>query len=122
MKIQVLQGRLGRTVSLRLKTKNGSAIGEILIHHIVFKYIFSSASQDYRSVDTNINLNSSVSEVNVNIPIVVDELVEYDEIFSVELSLISPSTRVSIAPANTLVTIKDDSSTKLCICTFHYCQ
>ena len=69
-----------------------------------------SASQDYTSVDTNRILNSSVTEVTVDIPIVVDEIAEDDETFSVELSLISPSTRVSIAPATTQVTIIDDSS------------
>ena len=40
----------------------------------------------------------------------VDEIAEDDETFSVELSLISPSTRVSIAPATTQVTIVDENS------------
>ena len=46
----------------------------------------------------------------MDIPIVVDEIAEDDETFSVELSLISPSSRVSIAPATTQVTIIDDNS------------
>ena len=75
-----------------------------------FNRYFLSASQDYTSVDTNRVLNSSVTEVTVDIPIVVDEIAEDDETFSVELSLISPSSRVSIAPATTQVTIIDDSS------------
>ena len=72
---------------------------------------FFSASQDYTSVDTNHILNSSVTEVTVDIPIVVDEIAEDDETFSVELSLLSPSTRVSIDQATTQVTIIDDNST-----------
>ena len=75
-----------------------------------FNKYFLSASQDYTPVDTNRILNSSVTEVTVDIPLVVDEIAEDDETFSVELSLISPSTRVSIAPATTQVTIIDDNS------------
>ena len=75
-----------------------------------FNRYFLSASQDYTSVDTNRILNSSFTEVTVDIPIVVDEIAEDDETFSVELSLLSPSSRVSIAPATTQVTIIDGSS------------
>ena len=113
MTIQVLQGRLGRTVSFNLKTRDGSAIGVLiilLITNMQFTIYFLSASQDYASVDTSRILNSSVTVVNVDIPIVVDEIAEDDETFSVELSLISPSTRVSIAPATTQVTIVDENS------------
>ena len=46
----------------------------------------------------------------MDIPLVVDEIAEDDETFSVELSLISPSTRVSIDQATTQVTIIDDNS------------
>ena len=37
MKVQVLQGRLGRTVSLHVKAKNGSAIG-VLIILLIFQF------------------------------------------------------------------------------------
>ena len=53
-----------------------------------------------------------VTEFNVDIPIVVDEVAEDDETFSVELSLISPS-RVFIAQRTIQVTIIDDNSTEL---------
>ena len=46
----------------------------------------------------------------MDIPIVVDEIAEDDETFSVELSLLSPSTRASFDQATTQVTIIDDSS------------
>ena len=83
----------------------------IYLTYVQFSKYFLSASQDYTSVDTNPTLNSSITEVTVDIPIVVDEIAEDDETFAVELSLISPSSRVSIAQATTQVTIIDDSST-----------
>ena len=48
----------------------------------------------------------------MDIPIVVDEIAEDDETFSVELSLLSPSTRVFVAQRTTQVTIIDDNSTE----------
>ena len=55
-------------------------------------------------------MNSSVTELTVDIPITVNELAEDDKAFSVQLSLTSPTSRVSIAPSTTLVTIIDDNS------------
>ena len=55
-------------------------------------------------------LNVSVHELTVDIYIVVNELAEDDKAFSVELTLISPSSRVSIAPTSSQVTIIDDNS------------
>ena len=55
-------------------------------------------------------LNVSVHELTVDVYIVVNELAEDDKAFSVELTLISPSSRVNIAPTSSQVTIIDDNS------------
>ena len=47
----------------------------------------------------------------MDVSIVVNELAEDDKVFSVELSLISPTSRVTIAPISAQVTIIDDNST-----------
>ena len=47
----------------------------------------------------------------MNVSIIVNDLAEDDKVFSVELSLISPSSRVTIAPLSAQVTIIDDNST-----------
>ena len=56
-------------------------------------------------------MNFSVHKLTVDIFIVVNDLAEDDKVFSVELSLISPSSRVTIAPIHAQVTIIDDNST-----------
>ena len=56
-------------------------------------------------------MNLSVRELTVDVSIIVNDLAEDDKVFSVELSLISPSSRVTIAPINAKVTIIDDNST-----------
>eukprot|EP00731_Ephydatia_muelleri_P017044 Em0010g142a len=95
VKIQVLQGTFGRTVLLHFKTRDGSAI----------------ASTNYISIDYALPaMNFSVHELTVNVSIIVNDLAEDDKVFSVELSLISPSSRVTIAPISAQVTIIDDSS------------
>ncbi|KAL5468815.1 hypothetical protein EMCRGX_G029936 [Ephydatia muelleri] len=95
VKIQVLQGILGRTVLLHVKTRDGSAI----------------ASKNYISIDSDLPaLNFSVHELTVDVSIVVNGLAEEDKVFSVELSLISPSSRVTIAPRSAQVTIIDDNA------------
>ena len=58
-------------------------------------------------------MNFSVYELTVDVSIVVNELAEDDKTFSVEVSLISPSSRVIIAPISAQVTIIDDNSTFL---------
>ena len=45
----------------------------------------------------------------MDVSIVVNDLAEDDKVFSVELSLISPSSRVTIAPRSAQVTIVDDN-------------
>eukprot|EP00731_Ephydatia_muelleri_P017046 Em0010g144a len=95
VKIQVLQGTLGRTVLLHVKTRDGSAI----------------ASKNYISIDYDLPaLNFSVHELTVNGSIIVNDLAEDDKVFSVELSPISPSSRVTIAPRSAQVTIIDDNA------------
>eukprot|EP00731_Ephydatia_muelleri_P017036 Em0010g134a len=95
VKIQVLQGTLGRTVLLHVKTRDGSAI----------------ASTNYISIDSDLPaLNFSVRELTVDVYIIVNDLAEDDKVFSVELFLISPSSRVTIAPISAQVTIIDDNS------------
>ena len=71
-----------------------------------------SASTNYISIDSDLPaMNFSVHELTVDVSIVVNELAEDDKVFSVELSLISPSSRVTIAPISAQVTIIDDNST-----------
>ena len=70
------------------------------------------ASTNYISIDSDLPaLNVSVRELTVDVSIVVNDLTEDDKVFSVELSLISPSSRVTIAPISAQVTIIDDNST-----------
>eukprot|EP00731_Ephydatia_muelleri_P017053 Em0010g151a len=98
VKIQVLQGTLGRTVLLHVKTRDGSAI----------------ASTNYISIDSDLPaMNFSIHELTVNVSIIVNDLAEDDKVFSVELSLISPSSRVTIAPISAQVTIIDDNTCPL---------
>ena len=54
-------------------------------------------------------LNLSVYELTVDVSIVVNELAQDDKTFSVEVSLISPFSRVIIVPTSAQVTIVDDS-------------
>ena len=61
-------------------------------------------------------MNSSVTELTVDIPITVNELAQDDKAFSVQLSLPSPTSRVSIAPSTTQVTIIDDNSMLISDC------
>ena len=42
-------------------------------------------------------------------PSIMNDLAEDDKVFSVELSLISPSSRVAITPRSAQVTIVDDN-------------
>ena len=68
------------------------------------------ASTNYKSIDSDLPaLNFSVHELTVDVSIVVNDLAEDDKVFSVELSLISPSSRVTIAPISAQVTIIDDN-------------
>ena len=70
------------------------------------------ASTNYISIDSDLPaLNVSVRELTVDVSIIVNDLAEDDKVFSVELSLISPSSRVTIAPISAQVTIIDDNST-----------
>ena len=70
-----------------------------------------SASTNYISIDSDLPaLNVSVHELTVDVSIVVNDLAEDDKVFSVELSLISPSSRVNIAPISAQITIIDDNS------------
>ena len=70
------------------------------------------ASTNYISIDSDLPaMNFSVHELTVDVSIIVNDLAEDDKVFSVELSLISPSSRVTIAPISAQVTIIDDSST-----------
>ena len=46
----------------------------------------------------------------MDVSIIVNELAEDDKVFLVELSLIYPSSRVTIAPIYAQVTIIDDNS------------
>ena len=69
------------------------------------------ASTNYISIDSDLPaLNLSVHELTVDVSIVVNDLAEDDKVISVELSLISPSSRVTIAPISAQVTIIDDNS------------
>ena len=69
------------------------------------------ASTHYISIDSDLPaLNFSVRELTVDVSIVVNDLAEDDKVFSVELSLISPSSRVTIAPISAQITIIDDNS------------
>ena len=56
-------------------------------------------------------MNFSAHELTVDVSFIVNDLAEDDNVFSVELSLISPSSRVTIAPISSQVTIIDDNST-----------
>eukprot|EP00731_Ephydatia_muelleri_P017045 Em0010g143a len=95
VKIQVLQGTLGRTILLHVNTRDGSAI----------------ASKNYFSTDYDLPaLNFSVHELTVNVSIIVNDLAEDDKVISVELSLIFPSSRVAITPRSAQVTIVDDNA------------
>ena len=68
------------------------------------------ASTNYKSIDYALPaLNFSAHELTVDVSIVVNDLAEEDKVFSVELSLISPSSRVTIAPISAQVTIIDDN-------------
>ena len=68
------------------------------------------ASTNYKSIDYDLPaLNFSAHELTVDVSIVVNDLAEDDKVFSVELSLISPSSRVTIAPISAQVTIIDDN-------------
>ena len=68
------------------------------------------ASTNYISIDYDLPvLNVSVHELTVDVSIIVNDLAEEDKVFSVELSLISPSSRVTIAPRSAQVTIIDDN-------------
>ena len=70
------------------------------------------ATTNYISIDSDLPaMNLSVRELTVDVSIVVNDLAEDDKVFSVELSLISPSSRVTIAPISAQVTIIDDNST-----------
>ena len=70
-----------------------------------------SASTNYISIDSDLPaMNFSAHELTVDVSIVVNDLAEDDKVFSVELSLISPSSRVTIAPISAQVTIIDDNS------------
>ena len=70
-----------------------------------------SASTNYISIDYDLPaMNFSAHELTVDVSIVVNDLAEDDKVFSVELSLISPSSRVTIAPISAQVTIIDDNS------------
>ena len=72
---------------------------------------FLLASTNYISIDSDLPaLNVSIHELTVDVSIVVNDLAEDDKVFSVELSLISPSSRVTIAPISAQVTIIDDNS------------
>ena len=74
--------------------------------------VSSLASTNYISIDSDLPaLNVSVRELTVDVSIIVNDLAEDDKVFSVELSLISPSSRVTIAPISAQVTIIDDNST-----------
>ena len=70
------------------------------------------ASTNYISIDSDLPaMNLSACELTVDVSIIVNDLAEDDKVFSVELSLISPSSRVTIAPISAQVTIIDDNST-----------
>ena len=72
--------------------------------------VSSLASTNYISIDSDLPaMNFSVHELTVDVSIIVNDLAEDDKVFSVELSLISPSSRVTIAPINAQVTIIDDN-------------
>ena len=73
--------------------------------------VSSLASTNYISIDSDLPaMNFSVHELTVDVSIVVNDLAEDDKVFSVELSLISPTSRVTIAPISAQVTIIDDNS------------
>ena len=70
------------------------------------------ASTNYISIDYDLPaMNFSAHELTVDVSIIVNDLAEDDKVFSVELFLISPSSRVTIAPISAQVTIIDDNST-----------
>eukprot|EP00731_Ephydatia_muelleri_P017034 Em0010g132a len=135
--VRVLQGQLKKSVAVQFRTIRGSAVGVIIGFEkqsyqiskhqnqgrlpvkiqLVFIFIKISdkcyflASTNYISIDSDLPaLNFSVRELTVDVYIIVNDLAEDDKVFSVELFLISPSSRVTIAPISAQVTIIDDNS------------
>ncbi len=64
-----------------------------------------------------LNFNSGVDTIQVNIPIVDDNLCEADEIFQLNLATTDPD--VNLNPATGFVTIKDDDGKLKCPCSVH---
>ena len=65
---------------------------------------------DYTGSEKILVFNKSTHSINVDVPLVNDGLAEDNESFLAQLLAVSPSGRVTIAPATTLITIIDTNS------------
>ena len=109
-------------VNVQLTTMDGSA-GEIVLislthetqsHELMFLSPPPVSDSDYSPVTSSQLLSSFNTRVCIDIPILIDNLVENDETFIVELSSSSGDVTL-VAPMTATVTILDDSSKEIYI-------
>ena len=113
----VTQGMLapGHSVSVQLSTVEGTA-GRCSRRHILNHLnVFSLSAEDldYSSVNSSLSFSASTTRQCVDITILADGLVEPDELFSVNLTPLSPAVILGTSMATVTITDSDSKSIML---------
>ena len=113
----VIEGGVQEGVEVRLTLSSGSAEGMYRDHELsrlvcVLNYSpCYSAGADYIDVDDVFTFDPTTTTIEYNVTLIDDDIYEFDEGFSAQLSFVSPVERVSIDPAFADVVIEDEDGT-----------